>query len=176
MSNWTLNDLKKKNLAIVGDKSCNTYSDISKGRKVAKVQKLPNLLERAIPNSKVKNATKTTVDGIVFDSKLEAGMYSLLKGAHIEFEHQKIFVLQNKFKYNGEAIREIKSIVDFWLPEYNMIIDTKGYANDVSPLKYKLLKKVLSDLDPLNTPKIEMPGTTKQCELLLNRLLYDNKN
>lgn len=91
-------------------------------------------------NKKIKNATKCVYEGITFDSKLELFAYKLLKNSNIEFELKKEFILQEKFKYNNESIREIKSIPDFYLPNHNCIIDTKGFANDVSPLKYKMLK------------------------------------
>lgn len=125
------------------------------------------------PNRKVKNATKTTIDGITFDSKLESTMYTLLRGSGLTFERQKVYVLQQKFRYGKEAVRAITLTVDFYLPEKNMIVDTKGFANERSPLKYKMLKWYFCQLDPDNLPKIEMPGNEKECQMLINRLLYD---
>lgn len=125
------------------------------------------------PNRKVKNATKTTVDGIVFDSKLESYLYTLLRGSGLKLERQKVYVLQQKFCFGKTAIRAITLTVDFWLPEKNMIIDTKGFANDRSPLKYKMLKWYFYQLGPDNLPKIEMPKDREACQLLINRLLYD---
>lgn len=128
-------------------------------------------------NKKVRNATKSVVDGVKFDSNLEKTMYDLLTGAQIDFQFQKQYILQQKFRYGTAAIRAITLTVDFYLPERNMIIDTKGYANDVAPVKYKMLKKLLYfEYDNgwiTSLPKIELPSTKKECEVLLNRLLYD---
>lgn len=123
-------------------------------------------------NKKVLNATKTEVDGIIFDSKLEAYMYTLLRGAGMTFEMQKEFVLQKAFRYNGEAVRAIKSYVDFYLPNRNVLIDCKGYANDVAPMKFKMLKSYLKHIED-RQPTIEMPKNKQECDLLLNRLMYN---
>lgn len=127
------------------------------------------------PNKKIKNAVKTVVDGITFDSGLEAYMYTLLKGAGITFERQVAYLLQPGFKYNGETIRPIQSFVDFWLPTKNVIIDCKGYANDIAPMKFKMLKRVLfekGEKTGWELPKIHLPSTKKECDILLNNLLY----
>lgn len=128
-------------------------------------------------NRKIKNATKVEADGVKFDSRLEKTMYDLLKGAGIEFEFQKVYTLQEKFRYGTEAIRAITCRVDFYIPSKTLLIDSKGYSNDVSPLKYKMLKKLLYDHFEAGyynlLPKIEMPRTKKECELLLNRILYE---
>ena len=125
-------------------------------------------------NKRVKGATKVEIDGINFDSKTEAFMYSLLKGARIDFAFQKEYIIQERFRYKGEAIRAIKIVVDFELPAYNMIIDTKGYQLADGALKYKMFKRYLSDL-PGDPPEIVMPKNKEECQLLLNRLLYDKK-
>lgn len=126
---------------------------------------------KEITNAKIKGAKKTEVDGITFASKLESYMYSLLRGAGIRFAFQKEYVLQEKFRYNGEAVREIKIIVDFELIDYNMIIDSKGWQLADGKIKYKLLKFHLSRM-PGEHPRIEMPATKEECDVLLNRILY----
>lgn len=171
MNNWSIEDLKRKGLV---QKNYGAYIPV-KSLVSKKVSKLPNLLERpdnkVIGNKKVKNATKIVVDGVKFDSHLEYYMYKLLRGAGIDFELKKTYILQVKFKYNGEAIRAIKIIVDFYLESFNMVVDTKGFSTDVSKLKYKMLKA--SFIKWNDCPKIEMPSTEKECDLLLNRLIYD---
>ena len=124
-------------------------------------------------NRKVKNAVKSVVDGVSFDSRLEKTMYDLLAGAGIKFEFQKVFVLQDSFRYRGEAIRAIKCIVDFYLPDRDLIIDTKGYANDVSPIKYKMLKRFLVDRGL--SYNIIMPKNKRECKLTLNKLLFKHE-
>lgn len=96
-------------------------------------------------NRKVKNATKVQSDGQVFDSKLEAYMYEQLRSNNIGFELKKKFVLQEGFQYNGEAIRAITIIPDFWFPDRCLVVDTKGFQTDVSAVRFKLLKKHLSE-------------------------------
>lgn len=166
---WPLKAFQDKNLIKVKGVFIDASTQVAKG----KVVKLPLIGsdEKPKPNAKIKNATKSVVDGIAFDSNLEKHMYDLLKGAGVAFEFQKVFVLQDKFKYGTENVRAITKIVDFYLSTRNMVIDTKGYNNDVSPLKHKMLKWALKTNYGIE-PKIEMPSTKKECELLLNRLLF----
>lgn len=172
MNNSTLSDWAKQGMVLTGNNLVKSEKLLDKNPK-----KIGNLLPG---NAKVKNTTKVQADGLVFDSKLEYFMYGLLKGAGIEFEFQKVYLLQERFRYGSEAIRAITSRVDFYLPGRNMIIDTKGYANDVAPLKYKMLKALLVnhfENDYIEVlPKIEMPKNKKECQLLLNRLLFDSSN
>ena len=128
-------------------------------------------------NKKVKNAVKVEQDGIKFDSRLEQYAYNAFKAAGINFEFQVVYLLQEKFRYGTEAIRPITSRIDFFIPLRTLFVDTKGYANDVAPLKYKLLKKVLYDqfnagLHPI-LPRIEMPKNKKEVDVLVNRILYE---
>lgn len=95
------------------------------------------------------NSQKTTVDNIVFHSRKEAKRYIELKtlekaGLISGLELQPRFVLQEKFKYKGKAIREITYVADFKYTKYNIIIveDVKAsqyYTTDVYKLKKKLL-------------------------------------
>jgi hypothetical protein len=91
------------------------------------------------------------IDGIKFDSKREAARYSELvfleKAGNILFlERQVPFVLQDKFEYQGEKIREIKYIADFiYIEDGKKIIeDVKSWITQKRPdykIKVKLLKK-----------------------------------
>lgn len=200
---WTPEQLRQNGL-VQNEKG--DYVKVSSLVNKGKVEKLPNLIDRAIggipnvtpeqaeiiakqlkesqeriaktynlvqaSNQKVKNATKIEVDGVKFDSKLEKYMYDLLKGAQIDFEFQKVFVLQPKFKYRTENVRAIFKVVDFYLESRSIIIDTKGFSNDVSPMKHKMLKFALMN-DYVIQPDIIMPKDKQECNLLLNRLLYD---
>lgn len=123
-------------------------------------------------NKKIRNATKTIIDGISFDSRLEAHLYGLLKGAGITFEFQKVYWLMENFKYRGETIRGIKIIMDFYLPTRNILIDSKGWQTYDGKLKHKMLKQHLKTVEN-NEPEILMPSTKKECDLLLNKLLYN---
>lgn len=140
--------------------------------RVAKAKPLPtDMLKRAGANQKVRNATKSVVDGVKFDSNLEKTMYDLLRAAKINFEFQKAIVIQPKFKYGGAVIRDIRIVVDFFLTDRNIIIDTKGHATDISKLKYKLLKYFFFQAD--EQPTIYMPSVKSECICLINKLLYD---
>jgi len=124
-------------------------------------------------NKKVIGAVRQEQGGIQFCSKLELYAYNLFKATGIEFEFQKTIELQKMFKYNGETIRSIKSIVDFYLPKYNIIVDTKGFSTDVSKIKFKVLKFVLlSNPDLMGCPEIVLPKNKEEVEHLVNRILH----
>ena len=124
------------------------------------------------PNAKIRNATKSEVDGVKFDSRLEKYMYDLLTGAKIDFQFQVEYLLQEKFRYRGEAIRAITLTVDFVLESREIIIDTKGFQTQQGTMRYKLLKKLMARSG--KAPEIILPSNKKECDELLNRLLYDH--
>jgi hypothetical protein len=90
-------------------------------------------------------AVKTEIDWIKFDSKLEARFYKYFQESGITIlELQPVFILQDKFRFDWKAIRNIRYIPDFKI-EYNgyiYYIDSKGMSDAVFKLKHKLwLKK-----------------------------------
>ena len=90
---------------------------------------------------------KIEVNGVKFDSKLEMYCYDLLTKLNFEFEFQKKIILVEDFRYNKKAIRPITLTVDF-IVKHNDIdyyIDIKGFATDVSKIKYKMLRYQLKD-------------------------------
>lgn len=118
-------------------------------------------------NSKYKSK-KIEIDGIKFDSRLEGFMYSQLRDAGIRFELQKKYELQSKFKYNSESIRAITYTVDFYLPDYDICIDTKGIATQQGLMRIKMLKRYFYD-HRLNT-KILLPKNQNECITLVGEL------
>jgi hypothetical protein len=94
-------------------------------------------------NKKVKNAVKSEVDGVKFDSNLERDFYFELKRNNIEFEFKHKFILVKDFLYDYKMVRTIVWNVDFYFKELNLIIDTKGWATDVFNLKIKLFKNMV---------------------------------
>lgn len=120
-------------------------------------------------NKKIKNATKSVQDGVSFDSHLEKTMYNLLKMHNIDFEFQKMYCIQEGFRYGNDKIRPITLTVDFYLPKWNIIIDSKGWANDVAPVKYKMLKYYFSQQGEY--VQIWMPSKKIECEQLITKLL-----
>lgn len=90
---------------------------------------------------------KLEVNGVKFDSKLELICYDLFTKENIDFEFQKKIILIDGFRYNKKAIRPITLTVDFVVKHNNIeyYIDIKGFATDVSKIKYKMLRYQLKD-------------------------------
>ena len=92
-------------------------------------------------------ATKTMVDGILFDSKREAAYYSELKirekaGEVIGVELQRPFALLGN---NGMLIATYKADFCFWdyVADRFRCIDVKGFDTPVGKLKRKMMKGLL---------------------------------
>lgn len=113
-------------------------------------------------------------DGVKFDSKLEFYCYNLLNSLEFKFEFQQKLVLIDKFKYNTESIRAITMVIDFVLSHGDTIIyiDTKGFATEVSKIKYKMLKNHLKN--EINTRVIWLHSQKEVNEFLNN--LKNNKD
>tara|TARA_R110002012_G_scaffold1455_11_gene6185 strand:+ start:819 stop:1265 length:447 start_codon:yes stop_codon:yes gene_type:complete len=109
---------------------------------------------------KVKNAKKSTYNGHNFQSNLELYCYKKLEELKIPVEYeQTTFTIfealvypqacyegTTKKLYNkGSKIRPITYTPDFIDPKGKWIIETKGYANESFPLRWKLFKKHLKD-------------------------------
>lgn len=115
-------------------------------------------------NQKVKNATPSTYNSIQFRSLLEVACYKKLQesGLNFTYESQKLVIWEgfklSKVKYfcpkgNNLSENTTKLISITFLPDfivryknYIIIFDVKGKANDVYPLKKKLLLKKLEEL------------------------------
>lgn len=123
-------------------------------------------------NRKARNATPNERYRVVFASKVERFMYDLLTMHGIDFEFQKRYVLQEGFRYNGEAIRPVTYTTDFWLPGHDTVIDTKGYKTQQGVLRIKLLKRRFAD-EGLTT-RIELPRDKDECSALVGRLITEN--
>ena len=110
--------------------------------------------------TKVKNARKTLYDGKEFKSNLELYCYKLLKEAKISVKYEEnTFIIFDAMVYplacyegttkklynKGSKIRPITYTPDFVDPNGKFIIETKGYANESFPLRWKLFKKHLKD-------------------------------
>jgi hypothetical protein len=95
-----------------------------------------------LPKRNKYGNTKIIVEGIKFDSKLEAYLHKILKQEGMDFDFQVNIELVPKFRFQYENIRAIAMRVDFLL-RYNgrdIYIDTKGFATAEAKLKYKMLK------------------------------------
>lgn len=124
-------------------------------------------------NKKVKNATKTTVDGIKFDSLIESRLYGLLKLYKIPFTMKESVVLQESFRYNGTAIREIVIIPDFVvrIGEKVFYLDSKGFQTEKNVVKIKMLKYLLFKSGIQS--EIHLPSTKQECEKVIALLLKE---
>lgn len=97
---------------------------------------------------------KTVIDGIKFDSKLEADYYCQLKilvrtGEVKSFTLQPKYLLQEKFCKDGKTIRKMEYIADFLVTYANgreEIIDCKGHKTRVYLNKKKLFEKLYPHL------------------------------
>lgn len=98
--------------------------------------------------------SKTVVDGIRFDSKLEAERYRELKllekaGAIKELELQPKFRLIPTFRKNGKTYRGITYIADFAYydkDERYIVEDVKGYKTKEYQIKRKMFEYFYPDL------------------------------
>lgn len=91
--------------------------------------------------------TKTTVDGIKFDSKREASRYSQLKlleraGKITDLILQPRFELIPKYEINGRKVRKMEYIADFQYVENGktVIEDSKGFKTKEYLIKKKLFE------------------------------------
>jgi len=95
-------------------------------------------------NPKIKNATVVTVDGVTFRSKLEARFAQLLRLHKIPYKYEEeTWVILDKFEYEGEKIRAVTYTPDFILGD--LVVEIKGWQNDVFPLKRKFILRHLLD-------------------------------
>lgn len=110
--------------------------------------------EKGIKNQKKSkyHNQKTELDGILFDSKKESQYYSKLKimkmtGEIKDFERQVKYVLQDSFKLNGKAYREIYYKADFVIEHLDgtkEVVDVKAskyFQDSVYKLKKKMFIK-----------------------------------
>ena len=96
------------------------------------------------------NASKITVDGIVFDSKLESYMHGRLEQVRIPFEFQFEIELTPKFRTaDDKAVRRMYMKVDFVIRKNGRtyFADTKGFATPDAKIKYKLLQHLIYRTD-----------------------------
>lgn len=101
------------------------------------------------PKSRNKyNNRKVIVDGIKFDSKHEAEIYSQLKALErcnriSNLQLQVPFILLEKYRINNRTVREIKYIADFTFINSQgqlEVWDAKGVRTDTYKLKKKLFE------------------------------------
>lgn len=115
-------------------------------------------------NKKIRNATKTTESGIAFKSETEARIYKALIAEGFDPLYEKVtFTLSEKIRPTVPFFNRIKGLLgldmkpvqaitytpDFTF-EYNgilIVIEVKGFENDVFPVKRNLFRKHLETLN-----------------------------
>lgn len=146
MSRWNLQDLYNKGLNV----------DLKNGI--------------ATPKKTKYGSKKVENNGHKFDSRIESNFYNLLRLHSIEFTMKDVFVLQDKFKYLGEAVREVKIIPDFVIRKNGVIfaiVDSKGFQTDKSKLQFKLLKNHFKE----NQVPIFLPTNKAKSEEVIRKIL-----
>ena len=119
-------------------------------------------------NNKVKNAQTIVYNEITFKSKLDLMAYKLLeeKGFNPQYE-QNTFIIWQGFKpvvpfFTKNKARQVinnnKKLINItYTPDiyfeyqgYKVIIEMKGFTNDVYPIKVKLFRKYIEQLQDSN--------------------------
>lgn len=116
-------------------------------------------------NKKIKNANPLEYNGIRFKSRVEVSIYKLLEAHNIEAKYEnKTFVLSPSIRptvpfYNRTkkvGFHSIMSPIDniTYTPDFTfmynnilVIVEVKGFENDVFPVKRNLFRKLLETLD-----------------------------
>lgn len=150
-------------------------------------------------NKKIKNASPTECNGIKFKSQLEATTYKVLlqEGFSPEYETHKylvwdgfvptiLFLTKNNLKRKDKRcipigkntmsvqkpLTGITYTPDFYF-EYNgkkIIIEVKGFYNDVFPYKFKMFRKLLEEESDADKYEIWEINSKKQLLECINHL------
>jgi|TARA_R110001583_G_C5588763_1_gene403587 hypothetical protein len=119
---------------------------------------------------------KASYNGIEFQSLLEKKMYQLLHEQEIPVEYEEhSFTIFDALVYpqacyegtakklynKGSKVRSINYTPDFVDPNGKWIIETKGYANESFPLRWKLFKRHLKENNLAYV--LFMPRNKTQC-------------
>lgn len=105
---------------------------------------------------------KTTCDGIVFDSKLEARRWEQLKrmlaaGEIKNLQRQPNFILQPSFKKHNKTYRAIEYRADFQYQTQDgrtVVEDVKGIETDVFKIKRKMFEYKFPELSLVLVKKV----------------------
>ena len=142
---------------------------------------------------KIRNATSAVYKGIKFRSKLELFTYKQLEDAGIKsmYEENTYTLMpgfyplmdsyepsKGEYKNNTKKVRGITYTPDFVDPYGKWIIEVKGYANDVFPIKWKLFKMYLMEND-MEEYTLYLPKNQKQVKEtieLIKKLENEYKN
>lgn len=113
---------------------------------------------------------KITIDDIEFDSLLEGKTYVALRDSRIEFIIKPIYEIIPSFKYAGENIRKMVWTPDFYLPELNIILESKGLANESFPLRLKMFKFMYRLENDGKEPQVVIVKNEKELTAFIEQL------
>jgi hypothetical protein len=131
----------------------------------------------------ISKSKSFTYNGVEYKSGLEAYMAKILTEEGLYFRYEGVtFTLQDSFDYGNEywerqsngkgefnkrssKVRSITYVPDF-IGE-GFIIETKGYANESFPIKYKMFKNLIKDLDVV----LYKPQNQSECDKTLKQIL-----
>jgi len=148
-------------------------------------------IESSMAKKKDKRTIKSnpkTVDGINFRSELEVATYKRLKAAGIPFEYEKrVYELlpttvpdhaswefkYDKFSPKTRKILPTNYTPDFTCPKGKWIIECKGFANQVFPIKWKIFRQniTLGKYPDLKAPVLFLPHGVKDVDICISIIL-----
>lgn len=147
-------------------------------------------------NKKIKGATQEVCDNIKFKSKIEVSVYKhLLQAGFNPVYEGMTFTLWEGFKptvpyytmsgkhnkLNNTKLRDITYTPDFTFMYENklIIIEVKGFTNDVFPYKFKMFRKILEEKPYANNTlvfEIFSIKQLKECIKIIKEYDPDRKN
>ena len=120
-------------------------------------------------NKKIKNATSLTTNDITFKSKLEASVYRHLLQAGFSPAYEEVtFTIWEGFKptipfYGKQGLNMKKLISITYTPDFTfcyedkfIILEVKGFQNDLFPYKFKMFRKLLEQPEYKNVLLFEV--------------------
>jgi hypothetical protein len=123
-------------------------------------------------NRKIKNAVKSEVNGVKFDSNLEKSVYECLVQAGIYFVFKEQIELLPSFVWNNKVVRNMVWNPDFTFPAIQVLLDSKGYPDQVFPVKLKLTKNILKT--GWHILVVKNKGDIQACIELLRMFINNN--
>lgn len=143
---------------------------------------------KKVSSKKWVNATKTEIDGIIFDSGMEGNMYKLLKSSGIPFDYiggeNAKYPLIPESKYGGECYeraqkrsKEMKNTLkisgagytpDFRAKDESWFIEVKGRKLGDFSMRWKLFKFFCSKKE--KKPTLFLPTTLDDCKQVIKIL------
>lgn len=142
-------------------------------------------------NKKIKNATSLTVNNITFKSKIEASVYKhLLQAGFSPAYEEKTYTIWEGFKptipFYGKTGLNMKKLISIhYTPDFTfhykdvfVIIEVKGFQNDLFPYKFKMFRKFLEQPEYKNTLLFEVFSIKqlKECIEIIKAYAASRKN